>query len=149
MLEEKLTGRVARFADRREDWSVFGFETARDPRYARAQRRYLGASGAVDPKDLRGAIPATAFTMSIQTMPAGNRIPVHCHETEEVFFILDGVPGALLGGWGKLRHPAGAVGPRLPAALHAARGVQHRQRRLSGADAARQTAAIATAIRQS
>jgi mannose-6-phosphate isomerase-like protein (cupin superfamily) len=28
--------------------------------------------------------------MSIQTMPAGNRIPVHCHETEEVFFILDG-----------------------------------------------------------
>ena len=34
--------------------------------------------------------PATAFTMSIQTMPPGNRIPVHCHETEEVFFILDG-----------------------------------------------------------
>ena len=90
MLEEKLTGRVARFADRREDWSVFGFETARDPRYARAQRRYLGASGSADPKDLRGAIPATAFTMSIQTVPAGNRIPVHCHETEEIFFILEG-----------------------------------------------------------
>ncbi len=28
--------------------------------------------------------------MSIQTMPPGNRIPSHCHETEEVFFILDG-----------------------------------------------------------
>ena len=42
------------------------------------------------PKDLRGAIPATAFTMSIQTMPAGNRIPIHCHETEEIFFILEG-----------------------------------------------------------
>ena len=28
--------------------------------------------------------------MSIQTMPAGNRIPVHCHETEEIFFILEG-----------------------------------------------------------
>ena len=90
MLEEKLAGRVARFTDRREDWSVFGFETARDPRYARAQRRYLGASGSTDPADLRGSIPATAFTMSIQTMPAGNRIPVHCHETEEVFFILEG-----------------------------------------------------------
>src|ERR1700747_3020226 len=89
-LKEKLSGRVARFADRREDWSVFGFETARDPRYARAQRRYLGASGSVDPKDLRGAIPATAFTMSIQTMPAGNRIPIHCHETEEIFFIPEG-----------------------------------------------------------
>lgn len=90
MLEQTLNGRVARFADRREDWTVFGFETARDPRYARAQRRYLGASGSTDPKDLRGSIPATAFTMSIQTMPEGNRIPVHCHETEEVFFILDG-----------------------------------------------------------
>lgn len=89
-LAERLAGRVARFAERREDWSVFGFETARDPRFARAQRRYLGASGSVDPGDLRGAIPATAFTMSIQSMPAGNRIPVHCHETEEVFFILDG-----------------------------------------------------------
>ena len=89
-LKDKLAGRVARFADRREDWTVFGFETARDPRYARAQRRYLGASGSTDPADLRGAIPATAFIMSIQTMPKGNRIPVHCHETEEVFFILDG-----------------------------------------------------------
>src|SRR5271166_3790242 len=89
-LENRLAGRVARFADRREDWTVFGFETALDPRYARAQRRYLGASGSTDPTDLRGSIPATAFTMSIQTMPAGNRIPVHCHETEEVFFILDG-----------------------------------------------------------
>jgi mannose-6-phosphate isomerase-like protein (cupin superfamily) len=89
-LKDKLAGRVARFADRREDWTVFGFETARDPRYARAQRRYLGASGSVDPSDLRGGIPATAFTMSIQTMPMGNRIPVHCHETEEIFFVLDG-----------------------------------------------------------
>ena len=90
MLKERLVGRVARYADRREDRSVFGFETALDPRYARAQRRYLGASGSINPPDLRDSIPATAFTMSIQTMPAGNRIPVHCHETEEVFFILEG-----------------------------------------------------------
>jgi mannose-6-phosphate isomerase-like protein (cupin superfamily) len=89
-LKDKLAGRVARFAERREDWTVFGFETARNPRYARAQRRYLGASGSVDPADLRGAIPASAFTMSIQSMPAGNQIPMHCHETEEIFFILEG-----------------------------------------------------------
>jgi len=89
-LEATLAGRVARFADRREDWTVFGFETALDPRYARAQRRDLGASGSTDQGDLRGSIPASAFTMSIQTMPAGNQIPMHCHETEEVFFILDG-----------------------------------------------------------
>ena len=89
-LRDKLASRVARFADRREDWSVFGFETALDPKFARAQRRYLGASGAVDPNDLRGSIPASAFTMSIQSMPPGNQIPMHCHETEEIFFILDG-----------------------------------------------------------
>jgi mannose-6-phosphate isomerase-like protein (cupin superfamily) len=89
-LKDKLSGRVARFADRREDWSVFGFETALDPRFARAQRRYLGASGSIDHDDLRGSIPATAFTMSIQSMPPGNQIPMHCHETEEIFFILDG-----------------------------------------------------------
>jgi len=89
-LRDRLAGRVARFAERREDWSVFGFETALDPKFARAQRRYLGASGSVDHNDLRGSIPATAFTMSIQSMPPGNRIPMHCHETEEIFFILDG-----------------------------------------------------------
>ena len=91
-LQTKLASRVARFADRREDWSVFGFETALDPRFARAQRRYLGASGSVDHNDLRGSIPASAFTMSIQSMPPGNQIPMHCHETEEIFFILDGRP---------------------------------------------------------
>jgi hypothetical protein len=46
------------------------------------QRRYLGASGSVDHNDLRGWIPATAFTMSIQSMPPGNRIPMHCHERQ-------------------------------------------------------------------
>jgi mannose-6-phosphate isomerase-like protein (cupin superfamily) len=96
-LKDRLAACVARFADRREDWTVFGFETALDPRFARAQRRYLGASGSTDPNDLRGSIPATAFTMSIQSMPAGNRIPKHCHETEEVFFILDG--GCLVRCW--------------------------------------------------
>ena len=91
-LKDKLAGRVARFVDRREDWSVFGYETALDPRFARAQRRYFGASGSVDRAALRGSIPATAFTMSIQSMPPGNQIQMHCHETEEIFFILDGRP---------------------------------------------------------
>ena len=31
-LKDKLAGGVARFADRPEDWSVCGFETARNPR---------------------------------------------------------------------------------------------------------------------
>ena len=89
-LQSRIESRVARFADRREDWTVFGFETAKDPKFARAQRRYIGSSGSVDPNDRRGGLAPTAFTMSIQSMPAGNRIPVHRHETEETFFILGG-----------------------------------------------------------
>jgi quercetin dioxygenase-like cupin family protein len=88
-LGEEIKGRIARFSDRRDDWTVFGFETALDPLYARSQRRYIGASGSVDHTE-SNAVPPVAFTMSIQTMPGGNRIPVHCHETEETFFILDG-----------------------------------------------------------
>jgi len=88
-LEDDMRGRVARYDDRREDWSVFACETELDPAYARSQRRYIGASGSVDHDDPR-SLPPTAFTMSIQTIPPGNRIPAHCHETEETFFVLDG-----------------------------------------------------------
>ena len=113
-----LAGCVARFAERRADWTVFGFETAKNPRFARIQRRYLGASGSVDPNDLRGGLPATAFTMSVQTVPVGNMIPRHCHEVEEVFFILDGqctvrcfadgeVSELALGRWDLMKLPIG------------------------------------------
>jgi hypothetical protein len=30
-LQDRINRRVARFADRREDWTVFGFETQKDP----------------------------------------------------------------------------------------------------------------------
>lgn len=88
-LSDDMERRVARYADRRDDWTVFGFETQIDERYARSQRRYIGASGSVDHQETNAVLPV-AFTMSIQTMPPGNRIPVHCHETEETFFILQG-----------------------------------------------------------
>ncbi|HTY66317.1 MAG TPA: cupin domain-containing protein [Alphaproteobacteria bacterium] len=88
-LTDEIERRVARYAERRDDWTVFGFETAIDERYARSQRRYIGASGSVDHEETN-AVEPVAFTMSIQTMPPGNRIPVHCHETEETFFILQG-----------------------------------------------------------
>ena len=88
-LADEMKDRVAKFADRREDWTVFGFETQLDKKYGRSQRRYIGASGSVGHAETNAVKPA-AFTMSVQTMPPGNRIPVHCHETEETFFILDG-----------------------------------------------------------
>lgn len=88
-LKDLMAKRVARYDDRREDWNVFGFETAVEPKYARSQRRYIGASGSVNHEE-SNAVEPVAFTMSLQTMPVGHRIPVHCHETEETFFILDG-----------------------------------------------------------
>jgi mannose-6-phosphate isomerase-like protein (cupin superfamily) len=117
-LAARLARAVARFTERRADWSVFGFETARDPRFARIQRRYIGASGSVDPNDLRGGLPATAFTLSVQTVPVGNMIPMHCHEVEEVFFILEGqctvrcfadgeVSDLSLGRWDLVKLPVG------------------------------------------
>jgi uncharacterized RmlC-like cupin family protein len=88
-LEQEMRKRIARYADRREDWNVFGFETKIEPKYGRSQRRYIGASGSVDHAETNSVAPTT-FTMSIQTMPGGRRIPVHCHETVETFFILEG-----------------------------------------------------------
>ena len=51
-LRDKLAGCVARVADRRDDWSVFGFETALDPNPAEPEpnrqiwtRSILGRTG--------------------------------------------------------------------------------------------------------
>ncbi len=38
-LADEMKGRVAKYADRREDWTVFGFETQLDEKYGRSQRR--------------------------------------------------------------------------------------------------------------
>lgn len=88
-LKETMAKRVARYADRRDDWTVFGLETELDPKYARSQRRYVGASGSLEHEE-QNSVEPVAFTMSVQTMPVGHRIPAHCHETEETFFILEG-----------------------------------------------------------
>jgi hypothetical protein len=40
-----LAGCVARFADRPDDWSVFGFETALDPKFACARQALSGRLG--------------------------------------------------------------------------------------------------------
>lgn len=88
-LAEMMAKRIARYADRRDDWTVFGLETELDPAFARSQRRYVGASGSLEHQE-QNSVEPVAFTMSVQTMPVGNKIPVHCHETEETFFILEG-----------------------------------------------------------
>ena len=80
------TCHVALFRDRKADWQAFG--DVDQPGYRRAQHRYIGpgASGKADPH----AIPSGNFTLSIMYMPPGQGSPLHTHEVEEAFFVLQG-----------------------------------------------------------
>ena len=80
---------VARYETRQEDWDVFAFQEAKDPTYRRSQMRYVGGGG-TDKHDDPNTIPAGHFTLSIMTLPPGHGGPMHYHETEEVFFVLEG-----------------------------------------------------------
>jgi mannose-6-phosphate isomerase-like protein (cupin superfamily) len=88
-LDAELARNTLTFATRAPNWGVFGLETKLDPRYARAQRRYVGASGSVSHQDPH-ALPAGAHTLSIMEMPEGHHQPFHHHDEAEIFFVLEG-----------------------------------------------------------
>lgn len=107
---------IARFADRRPDWSAF--TDAQIDGWRRAQHRFVGnTSGKPDPK----AIPAKAFTLSVMYVPAGEGNASHTHEAEEIFFVLQGYLTVFLedetgerieaglGPWDCLACPAGVI----------------------------------------
>jgi mannose-6-phosphate isomerase-like protein (cupin superfamily) len=81
---------VARFNDRQPDWDVLAFQAKVDPKYRRAQMRYVGGGGTGrhdDPK----IIKAGHFTLSTMIIPPGNEGPLHLHtDVEELFFVLEG-----------------------------------------------------------
>src|SRR5699024_5231937 len=80
---------IARLKDRSLDWNVLKFQEEIDPRYKRAQMRYIGrgATANADPNVIEGE----HFTLSTMVLPAGSIGPLHLHDdVEEVFFILKG-----------------------------------------------------------
>lgn len=81
---------VVRYATRTPDWDALKFQADYDPKYRRAQLRYVGTGGTgVDADD--DAVPAGHFTFSTMILPAGCEGPLHIHtDAEEVFFILKG-----------------------------------------------------------
>ncbi|GIN90958.1 cupin domain-containing protein [Siminovitchia terrae] len=86
---------VARLKDRTLDWNVLKFQEEVDPRYKRAQMRYIGR-GATANADAN-VIAAEHFTLSTMVLPAGCVGPLHLHDdVEEVFFILKGQVTALI-----------------------------------------------------
>jgi mannose-6-phosphate isomerase-like protein (cupin superfamily) len=81
---------VARLDDRRPDWDVLNFQAKVDPKYKRAQMRYVGGGG-TGKHDDPNIIRAGHFTLSTMILPAGNEGPLHLHsDVEELFFVLEG-----------------------------------------------------------
>lgn len=82
--------RIARYEDRTYDWDALKFQADYDPKYRRAQMRYIGL-GAAGAKSDGNVIPAEHFTFSTMVLPAGCEGPLHVHDdVEEVFFMLRG-----------------------------------------------------------
>ena len=87
---EWMESRVARKASRRYDWDALKFQADYDPRYRRAQMRYVGTGGTGVSRD-SNTVPSAHFTFSTMVIPAGNIGPSHIHyDVEEIFFVLRG-----------------------------------------------------------
>ena len=89
-LEQWITGRIARYETRTYDWDALKFQADYDPKYRRAQMRYLGTGGTGVDSDAN-TVPSEHFTFSTMVLPPGCEGPSHVHDdVEEVFFMLRG-----------------------------------------------------------
>jgi mannose-6-phosphate isomerase-like protein (cupin superfamily) len=89
-LEAWMNSRIARYSTRKYDWDALKFQADLDPKFRRAQMRYVGTGGTGVASDVN-TIPAESFTFSTMVIPAGHEGPPHLHvDVEEVFFLLRG-----------------------------------------------------------
>jgi quercetin dioxygenase-like cupin family protein len=85
-----IESRVARYETRTLDWDALKFQSDFDPKYKRAQMRYMGTGGTGIDND-ENTVPSEHFTFSTMILPAGCEGPSHIHvDVEEVFFMLRG-----------------------------------------------------------
>ncbi len=85
-----VESRIARFEGRKYDWNALKFQADFDPKYRRAQMRYIG-TGATGVANDANTVPAGSFTFSTMVLPAKCEGPLHLHaDVEEVFFMLRG-----------------------------------------------------------
>ncbi len=85
-----IESRIARFETRRYDFDALKFQADYDPKYRRAQVRYMGTGAAGVTSDMN-VVPAEHFTFSTMLLPGGSEGPMHVHhDVEEVFFMLRG-----------------------------------------------------------
>jgi len=87
---EWMQGRIATRGSRQYDWDALKFQADFDPKYRRAQMRYVGTGGTGVGKDTN-TVPSAHFTFSTMLIPAGNIGPSHIHfDVEEIFFVMRG-----------------------------------------------------------
>lgn len=85
-----IESRIARFETRSLDWNALKFQADFDPKYKRAQMRYVG-TGATGVSADNNTVQAENFTFSTMVLPAGCEGPLHLHtDAEEVFFVMRG-----------------------------------------------------------
>jgi quercetin dioxygenase-like cupin family protein len=89
-LGDLMETRVARLQTRTYDWHALKFQADFDPKYRRAQMRYMGTGGTGVESD-GNTVPSEHFTFSTMVLPPGCEGPLHVHpDVEEVFFMLRG-----------------------------------------------------------
>lgn len=89
-LGDWIESRIARYRTRVYDWDALKFQADFDPKYKRAQMRYMGTGGTGISSDAN-TVPSEHFTFSTMVLPAGCEGPMHVHDdVEEVFFMLRG-----------------------------------------------------------
>ncbi len=89
-LAEWVESRVARFEGRKYDWNALKFQADFDPKYRRAQMRYIGTGATGVSADVN-TVQAEHFTFSTMVLPSKCEGPLHVHDdVEEVFFMLRG-----------------------------------------------------------
>ena len=89
-LADRITNRIARYETRTYDWNALKFQADFDPKYKRAQMRYMGTGGTGLSSD-GNTVPSEHFTFSTMVLPPGSEGPMHVHvDVEEVFFMLRG-----------------------------------------------------------
>lgn len=89
-LEDWMNTRIARLETRSYDFDALKFQADYDPKYRRAQMRYIG-TGATGVEADGNTVPSENFTFSTMVLPAQCEGPLHIHnDVEEVFFMLRG-----------------------------------------------------------
>ncbi len=89
-LGEWMDQRIARFETRQYDFEALKFQADYDPKYRRAQMRYMG-TGATGVNSDTNTVPSEHFTFSTMLLPSQCEGPLHIHDdVEEVFFMLRG-----------------------------------------------------------